>query len=450
MERKALAFLREWLDSSIRKPLVIRGARQVGKTYLVRQFAELSNKKLIEVNLEKKQHLAALFSSNEPSEIVLNLSSALETEINPENSLLFLDEIQAAPELLAKLRWFAEDMPQLPTIAAGSLLEFVLEDHTFSMPVGRINYMHMEPLSFTEFLMAHAKTELLAYLESYTLKKQIPHAIHEKLMMLFREYLVIGGMPLAVYSWKTKRSLKQVLQVHHDLLDTYKDDFAKYNGRIPTQRMEEVFNAVPNFLGQKFIFSSVNPAVQSVKGALHLLCKARVCHCIYGTSANGVPLGAELLHKYLKVIFIDVGLCSSLLDLSLDQYTTTEELVLVNRGGIAEQVVGQLLRTIRPLFIEPSLYYWQRTEKGTTAEVDYVIQHKNKVVPIEVKAGKTGTLKSLHYFMHTKKLDLAVRINSTPPQQTLISTKDPVGNDVNYTLISIPFYLIEELPRLLS
>ena len=450
MYRKGMAFLAEWLQSENRKPLVIRGARQVGKTWLVRQLAAENKRKLIEINLERQPQLASLFASNDPHQIVLSLSAAFNESIDPRTALLFLDEIQAAPELLAKLRWFAEDMPTLPVIAAGSLLEFVLESHTFSMPVGRINYMHLEPLSFEEFLHASNK-KLLEYIQSFSWSTIIPHALHEQLMALFKEYLIIGGMPQAVAGWISKRSLQKVSQVHHDLIATYRDDFAKYSGRIATQRLDEVMMAVPLYLGSKFVYSKINRDVQTpaIKQSLELLFKARICYRIAGSAANGVPLAAEIQDKYMKAIFLDVGLCSTILGLSLDQLRLIDDLDLVNKGGIAEQVVGQILRSIFPFYVEPALYYWHREEKGSNAEIDYVLQHGSKVIPLEVKAGSTGGMKSLHLFMGLKQYAIAARVNSDLPSQTPIGIKDHEGNVIQYQLVSLPFYLLGQLHRLL-
>lgn len=444
-------FLIDWLGSSDRKPLVIRGARQVGKTWLVRNLAQSQKRHLIEVNFEKKPQLSSLFVSNDPREILLNLSSVLNETIDPEQCLLFLDEIQAAPELLAKLRWFAEDLPALPVIAAGSLLEFTLEKHSFSMPVGRISYMHLEPLSFEEFLLASDKQALVDYLRSFQWGSEIPMAIHEKLMNHFKQYLIVGGMPAAVSSWIRKESLQDVNRIHHDLMATYRDDMTKYRGRLPIERLEEVMGAVPKCLGEKFVYAKVNSAVSTVavKQALDLLCKARVCHRINGCAANGVPLGSEIQEKYTKAIFLDVGLSSAVLGLSLDQLSLVEEVNLINRGEIAEQVVGQLLRTIEPAYVEPALYYWQREERGAASEVDYIIQHRSLVIPIEVKAGSTGTLKSLHLFMGLKHLSLAVRINSDFPSVTSVAVKDHQGTPIAYTMLSLPFYLLGQLHRLL-
>ncbi len=451
MKRKYLNDLKVWIELSQCKPLVIRGARQVGKTWLVRQFAKLQGLHLIELNFEKRPEFTSLFEPNDPKQILLNLEAALSIKCDPSRSLLFLDEIQAAPDLLAKLRWFAEDLPELAVIAAGSLLEFVLEKHTFSMPVGRINYMHMEPLSFEEFLVAGDKEPLLNFLRAFEWGKEIPKAIHEQLMGLFKEYIIVGGMPAAVYSWIQERSLSKITQIQHDLVATYRDDFGKYNGRIDKERLDEVLLAIPRLLGKKFVYKEVNEEAQSstIKQALDLLCKARICHQVISSHANGLPLGAELEEKFFKVVFLDVGLSSAALGLSLNQLSSIEEIAIINKGAIAEQVAGQLLRTLDASYIEPKLYYWVRHEKGSSAEVDYVIQHEMSVIPIEVKAGSTGSLKSLHMFMNLKKLPIALRIHSSAPSRTNIQMKDPFGNEANYTLISIPFYLTCQLQRLL-
>jgi predicted AAA+ superfamily ATPase len=450
MKRKYLGFLQDWLESRNRHPLVIRGARQTGKTWLVRYFAKQQNKRLIELNLEKEPQLATFFKSNDPNQILLNLGAYLGEVVEPKKCLLFLDEIQAIPELLAKLRWFAEDLPELPVIAAGSLLEFVLEKHTFSMPVGRIGYMHMEPFSFEEFLVASGQERLLDYLKAFQWNTEIPEALHDRLMSLVKEFIVIGGMPAAVETWIVDRSLPKVSQVHRNLITTYRDDFAKYSGRIDKERLDETLLAVPKFLGEKFIYSKVNPDVKSIvaKQALDLLCKARVCHRVTSAHANGIPLGAELDKKFFKSIFLDVGLCSATLGLTLDLITAVNEIALINSGGIAEQIVGQLLRTINASYIEPELYYWLREGKNS-AEIDYIIQQGSRIVPIEVKAGSTGSLKSLHLFMGLKKLSLAVRVNSDFPSRTEVQVKDQNGDDVRYTLLSIPFYLVGQISRLI-
>jgi len=452
MYRKAQSYLESWLTLHTRKPLIIRGARQVGKTWLVRQFAKTMNLTLIEINFEKRPDRADLFKSNDPQQILLELSGALNQAIDIKKSILFLDEIQAAPSILSKLRWFAEECAELPVIAAGSLLEFLLHDHTFSMPVGRITYMHLEPLSFEEFLLACDKKMLYEYLQKFDFANTIPQSIHDDLLSLFREYVLVGGLPAAVFNWVTTKSLHGVSVVHQDLLATYYDDFSKYRGRIAIDRLYETINAVPKLLGEKFVFSRVNKDAQasSVKQSFELLCRARVCHRVSACHGNGVPLAAEVKEKYFKAVFLDVGLCSAALKLNFSNIASSDDVMLINQGGIAEQVVGQLLRTIDPFYMEPALFYWLRDEIGYNAEIDYVIQHGNKVIPLEVKAGSTGSLKSLHVFMELKNYQIATRVNADLPSKTPVSVKSRTGKDVHYILLSIPFYLMGQVTRLMG
>lgn len=415
----------------------------------MRYFAKEQNKRLIELNFEKDSKLASFFNTNEPKQILLNLESYLGKDIKPDECLLFWDEIQAVPELLAKLRWFSEDMPHLPIIAAGSLLEFVLKKHTFSMSVGRISYMYMEPLTFEEFLIAGGHEKLVQFLEAFEWSTVIPEPIHDKLIQLFKEYVFVGGMPAAVSNWSDHRSLSLLSQVHRDLITTYRDDFSKYSERIDKDRLDEVMIPIPRFLGEKFVYSKVNPDIKSalIKPAFDLLSQAKVCHRVTSSHANGVPLGAQLDKKFFKAILLDVGLCSGILDLKLDQITSINELIMINKGGIAEQVVGQLLRTINMPYIEPELYYWLREEKGSS-EIDYIIQNGSRIIPIEVKTGTPGSLKSLHFFMGIRKLEIAFRINSDFPSAVDVPIKDPSGNDLKYKLLSIPFYLTGQIQRL--
>lgn len=452
MYRKGIAYLTNWLTLKARKPLVIRGARQVGKTWLVRHFAKTAGLTLIEINFEKRPDRADLFQSNDPQQILLELESALNHPIDPQKCLLFLDEIQSAPFVFSKLRWFAEDFAELPVIAAGSLLEFLLHDHSFSMPVGRITYMHLEPLSFEEFLLARDKKTLHDYLQTVNFENTVPRSIHDDCSSLFREYVTVGGLPAAVSHWINTQSLIEVATIQHDVLATYRDDFAKYRGRINLDRLYETFSAVPKLLGEKFVFSRVNAQAQanSIKQCLELLCRARVCHRVSACAGNGVPLASEMKEKYFKSILLDVGLCSASLGLNYSHIQSPDDLFLINSGGIAEQVVGQLLRTINPFYLEPALFYWLRDEPGYSAEIDYLIQHGNKVIPIEVKAGSTGSLKSLHIFMELKNYQLAARINADLPSKTPVSVKNRIGKKINYTLLSIPFYLTGQISRLVS
>jgi hypothetical protein len=280
----------------------------------------------------------------------------------------------------------------------------------------------------------------------------IPEAIHSQLIKAIKEYLVVGGMPAAVSAWAAEKEPDKVNQIHFDLLATYRDDFAKYSGRLAIDRLEDVMSSVPRQLGKKFVYREANSEVNSapLKQALDLLSKARVCHRVVSTSANGLPLGAEADDRFLKVIMLDCGLCSASLGLSLYQLRSISEISMINSGGVAEQLAGQLLRTVTPAYIPPTLYYWQRVKKDAEAEVDYIVQHENQVIPLEVKAGTTGTLKSLHQFMREKKKATAVRINSDTPSRCPVQVKDSTGALIEYILLSIPFYLLGQLHRLIK
>lgn len=294
--------------------------------------------------------------------------------------------------------------------------------------------------------------ELRKFLQTYQLNKIIPEAIHTQLFSFVKKYLIIGGMPAAVSCWSSLENLDALNQIHFDLLATYREDFAKYRSRLSTTRLEELLASVPRQLGKKFIYSHANSEMNTppLKQALDLLNKARVCHRAFASSANGLPLNAEIKNKFFKVILLDCGLANAELGLSLHQLRSVSELNLVNSGGITEQLVGQQLRTLFPPYASPSLNYWQRTDSGANAEIDYVIQHGNKVIPIEVKAGSTGTLNSLHEFMHLKGRNLAVRINSDHPSITPIQVRTSDGSLVKYTLLSLPFYLLGQLHRLIQ
>lgn len=453
MKRTAFNFLERWLVSLQRKPLIIRGARQVGKTWLVRHLADVKQKRLIELNFEKNPEYKNYFASNDPKIILRYLETALQCVIIPEECLLFLDEIQIAPELISKLRWFAETLPELPVIAAGSLLEFTLSNYPYSMPVGRIEYLHIEPLTFEEFLLAVNQIQWVEFLNTVSLKDLIetPRFLHDQLMSLFKDYIFVGGLPAAVASWIESGSLEKVGQIHYNLLMTYRDDFSKYKGKLDISRLEDILMAIPRLLGKKFMYSHVNRDVNaaSLKQALELLSKAKLCTPIYATSGNGIPIGSEKKENYFKVILLDVGLTSSLLGLRLHQFLNTSDILIINNGAIAEQITGQILRTLDPPYMEPSLYYWIREEKKSSAEIDYLIQSQMKIIPIEVKAGSSGHLKSLHVFMALKKYNIAYRINSEPASITPIDVYTQIGDTANYQLISLPFYALQQINRFL-
>lgn len=452
MKRNIENYLFQWLNSAQRKPLILRGARQVGKTWIVRKLAQESNRELIELNFEQNASFIDFFHDNNPQTVLMFLKSYFKKELIPNQSLLFLDEIQAAPQLLAKLRWFAEQMPELPVIAAGSLLDFCLNDYEYSMPVGRVTYAYLEPLSFEEFLLANDYQQLNDFLAQWNINDVIPEPIHATLSNLLREYFFVGGMPEAISSWINKRSLLEINKIHQDLLTSFRNDFAKYAKRVAHHRLDEVIQSIPNQLGEKFQYRRVNSDISStqIKQALEQLCTARLCQKIQDTSASGLPLGANINAKIFKVILLDIGLVSSLLGLSFHENMMDKTNRLINEGGLAEQFIGQALKTLSPFYVDPHLYYWVREEKTSSAELDYLITLNEKIIPIEVKAGSTGKLKSLHLFMALRDLSLAVRFNSDKPSLTTVSTKSSINKIASYQLLSLPMYLSNQLFRVLE
>jgi predicted AAA+ superfamily ATPase len=450
MYRAALDFLIKWKTRARRKPLVIRGARQVGKSYLVAMFAKQNFSSFIEVNFEKDQDIKDLFSGT-PENTIKLLELKYGKTIDLEHTLLFLDEIQAAPEVFAKLRYFYEDLPGLPIIAAGSLLDFVLEDHTFSMPVGRIEYLHLGPMSFEEFLVANGNSMLVDFIQHYSVAEDLPGSVHSDLVSLFKTYLIIGGMPEAVLAFTETKSFYQSEIVKESILGTYEDDFNKYSSRINHMHILNAFKKLPLMVGEKFKYVNIdrNVRAQPIAKALHLLEMAKIVYRVKHSSCNGVPLGSQVNDKKFKVLFLDVGLMAGACGMSMLDIENADELVLVNSGSLCEQFTGQHLLYSDEYYKKPELHYWIREAKNSSAEVDYIISAGSKIIPVEVKAGKTGRLKSLHQFIKEKGADSAVRINLAKPSLFQDSNRLPGGQSVEYQLLSIPFYLIGQLRRLI-
>ena len=460
MYRHQLGNLKDWLHRPRRKPLVLRGARQVGKSTLVELFCESeSDRDLVTVNLERHPHLAGAFASNDPAAI-LNLIDAVSDTPLSDRSILFLDEIQAAPSAFASLRYFLEDMPQLPVVAAGSLMEFMLSNHTFSMPVGRIEYMNMGPMTFTEFLIAIGQDRLAREIETFEWTSEGdfpgPHPlIHQRLLESLRLYHFVGGMPEAVKVYAESRRLPNVSAVHSGIIDTWRDDFPKYAARRDLTRMLRVFHFAAHHPGHKVKYSNVSPDDQSatLRRDIDLLEMARVLARVTHSHCSGLPLQADVNEKVFKLIFLDVGLMNAVCGLgwqSLANQTTTQ---LINAGPAAEQFIGQHLQHLLAEGPNRELTYWLREGRSNNAEVDYVAEFGGCIVPIEVKAGRAGTLKSLHQFVFEKRAPFAIRFHADPPALQTIDTevRHAQGAErIRYRLLSLPLYLVERLPHIVN
>lgn len=438
MDRDLSVWLKKWKNEENRKPLIIRGARQVGKTWIVNDFGKTYFETHVEINFEYQPDLKSCFQTLSPFQIIEQIELVLNIDITPGKTLLFLDEIQVCPEAIKALRYFYEKIPELHVIAAGSLLEFTMETHEIPMPVGRIQNFHLFPLSFGEFLDAAGETKLRKWLRALSTDQTISQAIHEKSVRLLKDYIYLGGMPEAVSNWLNTGKLSKTDETHQSLLQNYKHDFGKYGNRINFGLLETVFTKSPGTVGSKFKYAAIDRNVNSrdIKKALNLLCKAHILHRVITSSGAGLPLIAHTNEKFFKILFLDVGLLQNAMGISSETYMA-ENILAVYKGMVTEQFIGQQLLALREHYKEPELYYWQREAKGSSAEIDYLWQNKGSVLPVEVKSGKTGTLKSMRLFLKEKKAPFGIRFSLHP-----LSYTDSV--------LSIPLYAVEALPGLID
>lgn len=454
MERFAEKRLSNWSNSRYRKPLIIRGARQVGKSTLVRQFAKNKGLTLHEVNLERHLTLADIFETQDTGRILRELEFICgKGPISGRDGLLFLDEIQAVPIAIQTLRYLYEDYPELPVITAGSLLEFTMSKHSFSMPVGRVEYLFLGPVTFEETLMAMQENSLLDLLRNYQLIDIFPQSAHNQLLEIQRIWLLVGGMPEAIQRFIDTNALAEVFDVHASIIETYKDDFAKYATQVELIRLHKVFNYVAMAAGDKFKYVQVDPNEQArdIRKAIDLLEKSQVIVNAYHTDASGLPLGATINRRIFKPFFLDCGLMNSACGIRWIALKDLKRKEFINKGKIAEQFIAQHLAFLGRSNMSPLLTYWLREGRSKNAEVDFVTQLGQTVVPIEVKAGKSGSLKSLQQFICQKGTASAVRFDlNTPSYQHVEHSLSQLGETVNvdFDLLSLPLYMVEEAPRI--
>ena len=408
--------LEEWKESTTHKPLLLRGARQVGKSSAVRHLGT-QFKYFAEVNFESAKSIATFFKGDLDVKLISSkISNYIQVPIIPGQTLLFLDEIQACPEAIMALRFFKEDYPELHVIAAGSLLEFALQSlPTFG--VGRIHSVFMYPMTFDEFLVAMDMGGLLAMRREATVTHPLDAPFHDKLVNLFRTYLMVGGMPEAVATWRETTDFLKCQQVHQDIILTYEDDFNKYGRRVNPELLRLTLHGVCHQIGQKLTFSRISEGYRSaqIREALNLLTLAGLVIPVVTTSANGVPLDAESDEKRAKYLFLDSGLLLAILHLDgqlghdlIKLIMTATPQDLINKGSITEMVAGLEISRYKSPVMRPRLFYWEKTG-NSIAEIDYLSIRSMKVLPIEIKAGTQGGMKSLWIFMREKHLNNAVR-----------------------------------------
>jgi predicted AAA+ superfamily ATPase len=395
--------LKEWKFSPHRKPLLLRGARQVGKTFALRKLG-MSFANIVEVNFDYLKDAKKIFEKNlKPERILQELSLLLTVDIVPGKTLLFFDEIQECPNAVQSLRYFYEKMPSLHVIAAGSLLDFVIEE--IGIPVGRVESLYCYPLSFFEFLIATGHFQIAKSILEHKDNEPIAEVIHQKILGLVGQYLAIGGMPEVVSHWIESQNPRQCFTIYQRIIDNYRQDFGKYCKEHQVKYVKELFDAVPRQVGRQFKYSEIHGEYKKreLQPALDLLCTANVIYKIHHSAGHGMPHGAESDPEWFKILFLDVALCQASLGLDIGSWFLDPNAAFVNRGGIVEAFVGQETLCYASPYKKGELYYWKRAEKQTKAEVDFLYEYEGKVLPIEVKSGDGRTLKSMHLFLQTHK-----------------------------------------------
>ena len=401
MKRLIYKGLLNWRVSPVRKPLILRGARQVGKTHLVRQFAQEFND-FVEINFEQNPEIKTIFSGNlEPKEILKNLSVIQSTSITPGKTLLFLDEIQACPRAIIALRYFYELMPELHVIAAGSLLDFAIDE--VGVPVGRVSFLQMYPMSFIEFLKAIGSNQQVEAILTQSPEHEIAKPIHDILLKKLGEYMTCGGMPQVVATWRDEANYAYCLDILHDIANAYRQDFEKYAKHTQIKHLNLLINQVPTQVSQSFNYSKIDGEYRKRELApcIELMHKANILHYVYQCSAQGRPLASQIISSRYKIILHDVALTQALLGLSMQDWVLSPSESFINKGNLVEAFVGQELLVYQNSKLDNKLYYWKRDVKGSAAEIDYVINHTDGIIPVEVKAGSGSTLKSMHSFLST-------------------------------------------------
>lgn len=401
-----------WKVETDRKPLLLRGARQVGKSSLVRSFSEHFDY-YIEINFEENRSIHRIFEGNlSPDEICESIAVLFNTPVVPGKTLLFLDEIQACLPAISALRFFYEKAPGLHVVAAGSLLEFALGELP-SYGVGRVRSLFVYPFSFNEFLTALGEHRLLELKQKADAAHPLPAPVHEKLLLLLKKFLILGGMPEVVSKYVQGRSLLDVQSVLDDLLVSVRADFAKYKKRVPALRIQEVFESVAIQTGNKFIYAraATDTRHAQIKEALNLLTMAGLVIPVTHSAANGIPLGAQSDSGKRKMLLYDTGILQRALGLPLSDLLLNSDFESINKGAIAELFAGlEMLKYSNP-FVPPDLFYWHKETPGSNAEVDYVIQRLTDIIPLEVKSSRQGSMQSLYVFLREKNCGKGFRLS---------------------------------------
>lgn len=393
IERNVDAHLKLWASKEKRKPLIIRGARQVGKTYSVDHFGQ-SFKNYVKVDFEESPSFKKLFEKDlDVKNITAQICALRGMPYDPETTLLFFDEIQKCPEALLSLRYYYEKFPEICVIAAGSLLEFSVSNSSF--PVGRVEFYWMYPITFREFLQAKKSDSLIASIPNLDSNEPVPDLIHEKLLDTLKEYYIIGGMPEAVQAYIDKPSFTEVAEVHRSIILSYIEDISKHCPRTDKELISQVFYNSARNVGRQIKYAKLMKGERSerIKAVLEKFHKILLVHPVYASNGE-LPFKASANRKLLKLVFLDTGLMQTACGVSFEESILKADLMATYEGALAEQFAGQELIAGKPS-APPELYYWTRREQKGEAEIDYLIENK-PVIPVEVKSDKAGRLRSMH------------------------------------------------------
>jgi predicted AAA+ superfamily ATPase len=441
LTRDIAAQLMAWKKSKDRRVLLLRGARQVGKTFSVRELAK-SFSSFIEVNFLETPALRQFFQGDlSPQPIVQKLEGFFGTSLTEGESLLFLDEVQECPEAITALRFFQEKLPNLHVVAAGSLLEFALGKIP-SFGVGRVESLFMYPLSLNEFIRSVDSALFADMISRASPQAPLEGALHLKAVELLKTYAIIGGLPAVVNSYLAQGDLNRCLAIIETLIMGYHDDFAKYHTRISHEKLRATLRASAQQAGKKFVYSHINPGA-SVSGydqALDLLCLSGLTYKVYRSAGEGPPIGAQVNQKKFKVLPFDIGIYNRLLDLKLAETLLHDHVTFVNSGAAAELLAGLEIIAHSSAAERPQLYYWDHDTPSGNAEVDYIIQFGRDIVPIEVKAGTKGQMQSMYEFLERKNGSRGIR-TSLEPFSTYFAPRSSTPIEV------VPLYAIGSYSR---
>ena len=433
MKRYIMEELIKWKESKHRKPLILQGARQVGKTYILKEFGKQEYESIAYFNFEHDEHLQQLFQqTKDPKRILEQLSFVHGKAIVPEKTLIFFDEIQECPDALNSLKYFNEEANEYSVVAAGSLLGIRLS-HT-SFPVGKVDFMTMYPMSFSEFLIADGLENLVEYMSGIQALEKIPNILFEQLTEKLKAYFIIGGMPEAVKAWVKEKDIERVNKIQSNILQSYESDFAKHVSAQEANKISLIWNSIPSQLAKenkKFLYQVIKEGARAreYEGALHWLNDANLIDKVYNVTKPDMPLKAYHDLSSFKIYMHDIGLLRRMADLDSKIVIEGNALFEEFKGALTENYVLNML--CNQLDKTPNYFTFDRNE------IDFIIQHKNQIIPIEVKAGKSSHHKSLTKYNQQRNPNISIRLSM-----------DNIALDGN--ILNIPLFMVEYIAQFID